>query len=931
MCRMPGATSADLRLLFYSLIVIFSGVFSGQAAAAPLFLDAQQARIDLSQHGEILEDLPGQWHIEDVLSDQLQRNFRPLENGDLLLNRDVKRYWLRFHLNNPSNQTIRRVLEIRPAHLGDIAVFRQPEGKATAALLTPMLPPEKLLRPQQMFRVTVPPGSQLNLFLQINTPREHRVSVQLFSDIAILQENSRHNVSNFFMLGVLSVMTAYCIIACWVYRELLFANQAIFCSLIMLSLLMGWGYLGKAHGMLPPWDGAAMLVCAIGILASEVIFALGFPIYATQRPNYWPAVLRGLLGLLFIILLIGLASAGRFSSPLFGVAAALTIAATLCAGLNGYFVSYSRLLCYYLLAKSLTLAMCLLGQLSYALGGIDIYDMNLLLTLVAAITAITNGTLLVVRSRKRWTRQHEDAQRIAVVGEVNRAKGDVLARVTHDIRTPISAILGVTELLQETRLTASQEDYLRSLQRSSHELLQLLEEAGQAVRFSENDIELSSQLISLPELVSDALSGFRNMAAEHDLELISDIANELPSQLLGDPSRVRQLLIHSMNSAFEHSDGGYILLKISSASPRPGHLQLDVSHHGSAFSSDERQALQLQKHELSDTTMNTRFAIIARLVALMQGQVSVRNSSSRNIHNLSMTIQLGAINAPREQESDSELLNNKRLLIVDSNTTFCTVVSKQCAPWGVNAFTANNEHSALAILRNQRLIHANIDYVLIDHRQSENGLLLAQRICDEFGNSADRPCIFILAHANISYSREALQKACIQRVLSKPLGNIALRSALLGESHYAARGHQIDQYSSDSLGYSSLFCLIAEDNASNALVLERMLKSLGITVQHAENGQQALNYFIRGHYDLVILDIEMPIMDGIEAARRIRQFEQEEDRERTPIFGLTANALDEQRNSYLQAGMDLHLVKPIRLWELAESIQRWTGYHHQKR
>ena len=170
----------------------------------------------------------------------------------------------------------------------------------------------------------------------------------------------------------------------------------------------------------------------------------------------------------------------------------------------------------------------------------------------------------------------------------------------------------------------------------------------------------------------------------------------------------------------------------------------------------------------------------------------------------------------------------------------------------------------------------------------------------------------------------------MQRVLSKPLGNIALRSALLGESRVAERGHDIDQYSSDALNYHSLRCLIAEDNPSNALVLSRMLKSLGITVQHAENGQQALNFFIRDHYDLVILDVEMPVMDGIEAARQIRQFEQEEERERTPIFGLTANALDEQRDSYLNAGMDLHLVKPIRLWELAESIQRWTGYQHQK-
>jgi CheY-like chemotaxis protein len=923
---MPIAIRLDLRLLLSSLLLFLATSHIGHAA---VILDPAVARVDISQSGEIYEDRSGQLSIDDLLQPTFQRSFRPLENGDLMLDGSTQTYWLLFRFRNTHNETLRRILELRPAHLGEVTVYAHRSGTPAEERAT-VFPPQDMLRPQRIYRLNLPAGSATNIYVRIDKHADIRVSAKLFSDIAFISESSQRDIGNFFLLGVLSTVSIYCLVAFLIYREPLFANLCIFGVLVMGSQLMAWGYLGQPRGMLPPWDSPIMIISAIGILLTEVIFALGFPVYPKQRPGHWPNILRGILFLLVAALPFSIITDAHYSGILLSILVPLTAASTLFAGLNGYFVSYSRLLLFYLLGKSLTLVIYLLAQLSYLLGVLDIYDMNALLSLAAVIVALAHATLLITRSRKRWRMQHEDAQRIAVVDEVNRAKSEVLARITHDIRTPISAMLGVTELLQETQLTASQEDYLRSLQRSSHELLQLLEEAGQAARFSDSDIDLNSQLIALPELVSDALSSFRNMAAERDLELISDLSNTLPMQLLGDLSRLRQLLIHSLNSAFEHAEGGFILLKIGPASPRPGHLQVEVSHRGSNFTGDERQALQRPKVDKKDSAMSTRFAIIARLVSLMGGQISLRSSASRDVHALCMTLQLGVISNKLPSPEATDLLNNKRLLVVDSNRTFCEVVNKQCSPWGMGVFSATNEQAALAIMRNQRLINAPVDFVLIDHRQSDNGLLLARRVKEEFANAGHQPSVLLLAHANISYRREELQAAGVQRVLSKPLGNIALRSALLGESRVAERGHDIDQYSSDALNYHSLRCLIAEDNPSNALVLSRMLKSLGITVQHAENGQQALNFFIRDHYDLVILDVEMPVMDGIEAARQIRQFEQEEERERTPIFGLTANALDEQRDSYLNAGMDLHLVKPIRLWELAESIQRWTGYQHQK-
>lgn len=929
MSRTRLTTPLHLWPLLCGLLILLGWAAAPASHAAEVILNPEQNLGDIGEFGELYHDPRANITIKDLIDGQLLRSFRPLENGDLILEHGKGMYWLQYRFHNTQDTTLRRILELRPANLGEVKVYTYQEGSNKAIEQAAVFPPNDMLRPQRIYRLTVPPQGTILVFVCIEPYKDVRVSVKLFSDIAFVSESSQRDILNFFLLGVISIVCCYCVVAFLVYREPLFANQTVFCLLVIGSQLMAWGYLGKPDSFFPSWDGQVMYICSAGILITEVLFALGFPVYPKQRPAQWANLLKAVIVLLIATLPFSLITEARHNALLLGSMVWITAAATLFAGLNGYFVSHSRLLLYYLLGKSLILVIYLLAQLSHILGAIDVYELNTLMSLAAVIVALAHGTLLIVRSRKRWRLQHAEAQRIAVIDEVNRAKGEVLARVTHDIRTPVSAMLGVTELLQETQLTATQGDYLRSLQRSSHELLQLLEEAGQAARFSDSDIDLGSQLISLNELVSDAQSSFRNMAAERDIELISDVSNHLPNQLLGDLSRLRQLLVHSMNSAFEHADSGFILLRLSPASPRDGHLLIEVSHRGNNFSSDERQALTPQKTEASDNAMSTRFAIIARLVNLMGGQVGLRSSGDR-VFVLSMTVQLATPSAQPSAPESPDLLSNKRLLVVDSNQTFCDVVSKQCSPWGMTAYAASNEQTALAILRNQQLIGEDIDFVLIDHRQGESGLLLARRIHDDFSEHPRRPSVLILAHANISYSREDLQAAGIQRVLSKPLGNTALRSALLGESHFAARGRDINQYSSEALNYPSMRCLIAEDNPSNALVLTRMLSSLGITAELAENGQQAVNLFFRRPYDLVILDIEMPVLDGVEAARQIREFEELEERERTPIFGLTANALDEQRDSYLQAGIDLHLVKPIRLWELAESIQRWTGYQHQK-
>ena len=167
-----------------------------------------------------------------------------------------------------------------------------------------------------------------------------------------------------------------------------------------------------------------------------------------------------------------------------------------------------------------------------------------------------------------------------------------MARITHDIRTPMSAMLGVSELLQDTQLTANQEDHIRTLQRSGHELLQLLQEASQATRFNESDIELRNELLNLPEIIDESVSGFRNIAAEQALELICDIDSDVSEKLIGDSSRIRQLLSHVMNNAFEHFESGYILLKVAASDINQGLLLFKLTYGDTFYLTPSRTAFR---------------------------------------------------------------------------------------------------------------------------------------------------------------------------------------------------------------------------------------------------------------------------------------------------------------------------------------------------
>ncbi len=900
-----------------ALVTVLLSLFSAPSRALDVIDITATDLPDTGNYYAILEDPDGTLQISELKERSNAAFFRPTRLDSLHLRADIPRYWLHFQLHNPSNRQAVRVLKLSPSALAKPKLICNGQE-------IPRLTTEQMLRPQILFELSAPPGETMDCYLQINNDRDQRLYLTLFETVEILRAAGQQLFIDALLFGATILSMLFALASAHVYQERLFYWLSAYCGILAITLATSMGYLGPGISLLPPWPGYTMTALTLINLSIELLFVLWFPIYPKERGRLWQPIIYGLVATNVVAIALNIISAGKHTTLFNTVVISINSAIFPLAAFHCYLRHYSRLILTYLLARALLSLAALVGVMAYYFQLSPEEPIYLLLSFCVVSAVLCNNVLLVARSNRRAVLRLEEKRRIAVLGEIDRAKSETLGRLTHDIRTPLSAVLGVTEMLAESRLNASQRDYVQTLQRSSHELLQTLEESGQALQFSDRETELNHEIINLAELLGDSMSSFRNMAAERSLDLIIDLDPELPANVLGDSSRLKQLLNHAMNSAFDHSTFGHILLSVHASPTRRNFLSFEFQHSGTPFSQRERQAIARSNSENNIGIMNTRFAIMGQLLSLMGGQLSLRNSGDQR-HTLTFSIPFQVPSQQTTGEVDNPLLIDKSLLIVDDNKTFCEVIRKQCQNWGMRVFSAANEQAAIALVRNKQLLKAPIDIVLIDHKQPDNGLHLAQQLHSATNAIANPPICILMAFANTQISREELSSNHISRVLSKPINSTTLRSVLLGELHYNASWRPA-QFHTESLQPQALHCLIAEDNPTNALVLQRMLETMGITVSHVENGQQAVSLFFREEFDVVILDIEMPVMDGIEACRQIRAFEIEEGRSRTPIFGLTANALDEQRDTYLQVGMDLHLIKPIRLWELAEALKRWTGF-----
>jgi two-component system sensor histidine kinase/response regulator len=534
----------------------------------------------------------------------------------------------------------------------------------------------------------------------------------------------------------------------------------------------------------------------------------------------------------------------------------------------------------------------------------------------------------------------------------NLAKSDFLASTSHEIRTPMTAIIGMADLLWETSLTREQRTFLESIRTSGEDLLRIINDILDISKVETGNIEMKKIPFSLISVFDNVCENQSVHAHQKDLELIKWIEPEVETHLLGDPIRLGQILVNLTANAIKFTEQGEVFLRVTNHTARPEgmnsglheeavktvELLFSVTDTGIGIPPEKREMI-FDRFTQVDSSATRKYggtglglAISRRLAEYMDGRMWVESEvgqGSTFFFTAKFEVQPGEARIPAP-EAD---LTDVKTLIIDDNATNRMVLSEMLSRWGGVVREREDGERGLAEMKRAGAAGAPYALVLLDARMPGlDGFQVAESMKEDPGLSV--PIIMMLTSDDSRLRKERGKKLGIAEYLFKPFKWSDLKDAVLAAlgRREAAGEEQTQGIEADELeDLSPLHILLAEDNVKNRLVIQTFLKKAPCLLDTAENGQIALEKFKAGQYDLVLMDIEMPVMDGYTATAEIRQWEGENRVKATPIIALSAHALVEHGLKSLKAGCNAHLAKPIRKADLLAAISQYARKGHATR
>ena len=540
----------------------------------------------------------------------------------------------------------------------------------------------------------------------------------------------------------------------------------------------------------------------------------------------------------------------------------------------------------------------------------------------AAIAGLFFATAIGERRQYDVQIQLSNRTQAAADHAQSQARSSFLAKLSHDIRTPMNGVLGMTELLLSTQLSAKQRDYARTISSSGNDLLNLINHLLDIAKLESGTIELDQTPTDLAALIEDCVESFRARASQQHIELITFIQPQVPRLIKCDPARLRQALSRLLQSTFKQAPEGEVVIVAALEQTAPNmRLRIAVQNSSQTLSLEQRRSLESELlaplyHDAPNPHLDLFSA--RQLLRLMGGEVGFQVGETHGI-----TVWLSLPLDPLEQTPSLEhtqRLQGLRLLVVDDNVTCRRLLIEQCQSMGISAFAAASGQEALALLRTKATIGEYFDVVLLDQEMPGlSGLSLAGKIKSDSYLNHDLVLI-MLTGLTSAPNRINAQNAGIHFVLTKPVAGYTLKATLLEALNRLKPTPPLLSPLTVPQGFK---VLVAEDNSISTKVILGMLNKLSIEPVLVNNGLEALKAMQQELFDLVLMDCEMPVMDGFSATEHMRQFERTHPRPRTPIIALTAHILPEHKARAEAVGMDDHLAKPIELSQLRELIRRW--------